>query len=121
MTHLRRDERGYVNQPKTPGGATNFGTTQAVYDSYRKPLGHRVRSVKLIAEPEVATIYKTQYADMVRYDDLPAGVDHAIFDAAVNRASPVERRGSKHPSVRLSPSDYLTMESSISGRVEPVG
>lgn len=84
MTHLRRDEGGYVNHPRDPGGATNFGITQAVYDGFRKRKGLATRSVKLIAEDEVATIYKTQYAEKVRYDDLPAGVDYATFDAAVN-------------------------------------
>lgn len=84
MSHLRRDEGGYVNHPRDPGGATNYGVTQAVYDRYRRRVGHPPRSVKLITEAEVATIYKTQYADKVRYDDLPAGVDYATFDAAVN-------------------------------------
>lgn len=84
MTHLRRDEGGYVNHPRDPGGATNHGVTQAVYDAYRKRLGLAVRSVKLITEAEVAAIYQTQYAAKVRYNDLPAGVDYATLDAAVN-------------------------------------
>lgn len=82
--HLRRDEGGYVNHPKDPGGATNFGVTQAVYDSYRKRIGLKTRSVREIAEVEVSSIYQTQYADKVRYDALPAGVDYATLDAAVN-------------------------------------
>lgn len=84
MGHIRRDEGGYVNHPRDPGGATNFGVTQAVYDAYRKRLGLAVRSVKLITEAEVEAIYRTQYADKVRHDDLPAGVDYATLDAAVN-------------------------------------
>ncbi len=84
MTLLRRDEGGYVNHPSDPGGATNFGITQAVYDSYRKRLGLKTRSVREIVEAEVESIYRTQYADKVRYDDLPAGVDYATLDAAVN-------------------------------------
>jgi len=84
MAHLRRDEGGYVNHPRDPGGATNFGVTQAVYDAYRKRKGLATRSVRQIAEAEVAEIYRTQYADKVRYDDLPAGVDYATLDAAVN-------------------------------------
>ncbi|MDX0534362.1 hypothetical protein GOC55_12965 [Sinorhizobium medicae] len=84
MAHLRRDEGGYVNHPKDPGGATNFGVTQAVYDTYRKRLGLKTRSVREIAEVEVSSIYQTQYADKVRYDALPAGVDYATLDAAVN-------------------------------------
>jgi lysozyme family protein len=84
MSHIRRDEGGYVNHPMDPGGAINFGATQSVYDTFRKRRRFSIRSVKLISEDEVSTIYKTQYADKVRYDDLPAGVDYATFDAAVN-------------------------------------
>lgn len=84
MAHLRRDEGGYVNHPKDPGGATNHGVTQAVYDAHRKRSGQSTRSVKQITEAEVATIYRTQYANPIRYDDLPAGVDYATLDAAVN-------------------------------------
>jgi lysozyme family protein len=71
MSYLRISEGGYVNHHKDPGGATNFGITQAVYDAYRK--NKAKQSVKLITEAEVAATYKTQYADKVRYDDLPAG------------------------------------------------
>lgn len=84
MNHLRRDEGGYVNHPKDPGGATNYGVTQAVYDAYCRRTGQPTRSVLQMLESEVATIYRTQYADKVRYDDLPAGVDYATLDAAVN-------------------------------------
>ncbi|WP_312356711.1 glycosyl hydrolase 108 family protein [Agrobacterium sp.] len=84
VAHLRRDEGGYVNHPKDPGGATNYGITQAVYDAYRKRIGLKTRSVRETAEVEVSSIYQTQYADKVRYDALPAGVDYATLDAAVN-------------------------------------
>lgn len=84
MVHIRRDEGGYVNHKLDPGGATNFGVTQAVYDAFRKRNGYPARSVKQITSTEVDVIYRTQYADKVRYDDIPAGVDYATLDAAVN-------------------------------------
>ena len=77
-------EGGYVNHPKDPGGATNMGVTQAVYDGYRKRNGLSSRSVRAITPDEVAYIYKRQYWDAVKADDLPAGVDYAVFDYAVN-------------------------------------
>lgn len=77
-------EGGYVNNPKDPGGATNFGVTQAVYDGYRKGANLAVQSVKKITSAEVAEIYRLQYANKVHYDDLPAGVDGVVFDGAVN-------------------------------------
>lgn len=78
------NEGGYVNNPKDPGGATNKGVTQAVYDAYRARQCDTKRAVRLISDDEIHAIYKLQYWDSVRGDDLPAGVDYAVFDFAVN-------------------------------------
>ncbi len=84
MRQIAIFEGGYVNHPKDPGGATNFGITQAVYDAYRKSKKLSQQSVKSISSAEVEDIYKTRYADKIRYFDLPEGVDFAVMDAAVN-------------------------------------
>lgn len=80
-------EGGYVNHPKDPGGATMKGVTQKVYDAYRESRGNPKRSVKNIQTAEVRAIYKNQYWDLIKGDDLPAGIDYAIFDFAVNSGS----------------------------------
>lgn len=77
-------EGGYVNHPKDPGGATNRGVIQRTYDGYRKRKGLPLRSVKSITTDEVLDIYKSQYWDKVMGDDLPAGLDYAVYDFAVN-------------------------------------
>lgn len=77
-------EGGYVNHPADPGGATNKGITQAVYDAFRKRAGLPVKSVRYISDYEVSTIYRKQYWDAVKGDALPAGVDYCVFDYAVN-------------------------------------
>lgn len=77
-------EGGFVDHPKDPGGATNLGVTQRVYDAYRSRHGIPTRSVSKITDQEVGDIYRKQYWDAVRGDDLPAGVDYAVFDFAVN-------------------------------------
>lgn len=77
-------EGGYVNHPRDPGGATNQGVTQAVYDAYRRLKGLPTRSVKFIEAAEVEAIYRQNYWRLVRGDDLPAGLDYALFDFAVN-------------------------------------
>lgn len=84
MSCLSVSEGGYVNNPKDPGRGTNKGVTQATYDAYRTKKHVARRDVRLITDTEVADIYRTLYADPIRYDDLPAGVDYATFDAAVN-------------------------------------
>jgi lysozyme family protein len=77
-------EGGVSNHPKDPGGLTNKGVTQRVYDAYRKALNLSPRSVKLITKAELLAIYRKQYWMQVCGDDLPAGVDLVVFDYAVN-------------------------------------
>lgn len=74
----------YSNNPKDPGGATMKGVTQAVYNHYRQNKGQAVQSVKLISDDELYEIYHLQYYDAIQGDRLPAGVDYAVFDFAVN-------------------------------------
>jgi lysozyme family protein len=77
-------EGGLVNNPKDPGGKTNKGITQAVYDAWRKNRLLIQRDVSLIDDSEVAAIYDAQYWDRVKGDALPSGLDYAVFDYAVN-------------------------------------
>lgn len=77
-------EGGYVNHPHDPGGATNLGVTQDVYDAFRRSRGLDLRSVKFIGGNEVTAIYRDQYWNAVKGPELPAGVDYCIFDFAVN-------------------------------------
>lgn len=77
-------EGGYSNDPADPGGPTNFGVTQKVYDAYRLTQGHALQPVKAITTAEVEAIYKRQYWDPIRGDDLPEGVNLALFDFGVN-------------------------------------
>lgn len=77
-------EGGYVNNAKDPGGPTNKGITQKAYDRYRKSVWKASQSVKLIADDEVAAIYKNDYWNMVDCDEMPIGIDYALFDYCVN-------------------------------------
>ena len=84
LAQVLKYEGGYVDHPQDPGGPTNKGVTQAVYDSWRKANNLSVQSVRNISDSEVASIYKNLYWDKIRGDDLPSGVDFAVFDFAVN-------------------------------------
>lgn len=77
-------EGGYVNHPADPGGATNRGVTQRVYDGFRKRRSLPTRSVRQISDVEVREIYRLQYWNAVRGDELPSGIDYVVFDGAVN-------------------------------------
>jgi lysozyme family protein len=77
-------EGGYVNHPKDPGGATNQGVTQKVYDAYRNYMHLPLQSVKLILDSEVSDIYNKQYWRTIKGDSLPCGIDYCVFDFGVN-------------------------------------
>ena len=83
LSEILRHEGGYVDHPADPGGATNKGITIGTYAGWK---GRKVTKAELraISDAEVAAIYKRNYWDKVRGDDLPAGLDLVAFDAAVN-------------------------------------
>lgn len=77
-------EGGYSDHPKDPGGATMRGVTQKVYDDYRIRHGKPWGDVKRITNTELQDIYRDGYWRAIRADDMPPGVDYALFDYAVN-------------------------------------
>jgi len=76
-------EGGFVNHPKDPGGMTNLGCTKKVWEEH---CGHEVdeKAMRALTPADVAPLYKSKYWDKVRGDELPSGVDYAVFDAAIN-------------------------------------
>ena len=82
MPLVLKHEGGYVNHPKDPGGHTNKGVTLATFRVY-KPKA-TVADLKAISTDMVHRIYRDGYWNKVRGDDLPSGLDYAVFDFAVN-------------------------------------
>ena len=80
---LLHHEGGFVDHPKDPGGMTNLGVTKKVYDKW---IGRESTEAEMraLTPADVGPIYKKNYWDKIRGDDLPAGVDWAAFDWAVN-------------------------------------
>ena len=76
-------EGGYVNHPSDPGGKTNLGVTQRVWEDY---VGHKVdeQTMRNLTKELVAPLYKSRYWDAVHGDQLPSGADYLAFDFAVN-------------------------------------
>jgi lysozyme family protein len=72
-------EGGFVDHPADPGGATCWGVTERVARAY----GYTgpMRSLPI----DVAkAIYKRDYWDAVRADEVPTAVRYSLFDGAVN-------------------------------------
>jgi len=78
-----QSEGGYVNDPADAGGETNLGVTAGAWGAY---LGRPINSGEMqsLTKDTVKPFYRQMYWDKVKGDDLPAGVDYAVFDFAVN-------------------------------------
>jgi lysozyme family protein len=76
-------EGGYSDHKDDPGKITNFGVTQKVWEEW---VGHSVteKDMRALTPAIVAPLYKQKYWDKVAGDSLPSGIDHAVFDFAVN-------------------------------------
>jgi lysozyme family protein len=83
LARLLQHEGGYTNHPADPGGPTNFGITIYDYRKYVKP-GATAADVRRMTVEEAKSIYRAKYWDAQRCDELPAGVDYAVFDYGVN-------------------------------------
>ena len=78
-----KSEGGYTDNPKDPGGRTNLGVTQKVWESWVKR-DVTEAEMKALGPQDVAPLYKTNYWDKISGDSLPLGIDYATFDMAVN-------------------------------------
>lgn len=83
MPLILAHEGGYVDLKADPGGATRFGITFATLKAWRS---HPITKldVKTLTVPEAMDIYRARYWNVIRGDDLPAGVDYAVLDYAIN-------------------------------------
>jgi lysozyme family protein len=83
LAAILHHEGGYVDHPKDPGGRTNLGCTQRVWEEW---VGHPVdeKAMRALTPDLVAPLYKAKYWDKIKGDELPNGVDYVVFDAAIN-------------------------------------
>ena len=72
-------EGGYVNHPKDPGGETNLGVTKRVYEEWGG-----TKDMKDLEVEDVAPIYRKNYWDRIKADDIASGLDLCVFDFGVN-------------------------------------
>ena len=80
---VMQSEGGYVWDKDDAGGETNLGVTIGAWGAY---LGRAIQPGEMakLTKSDVKPFYKSMYWDKVRGDDLPTGVDYAVFDFAVN-------------------------------------
>lgn len=78
-----KHEGGWSDHPADPGGATMKGVTLQNFRRYIKKDGTKA-DLRRITNAQVAEVYRRFYWDAVRGDELPDGVDYAVFDFGVN-------------------------------------
>ena len=69
-------EGGYVNDPKDLGGETRYGISKRAYPTL---------NIKDLTKAEARTIYKRDYWDRIKADQLPDWLRLMAFDCAVNQ------------------------------------
>lgn len=79
ISKVLRHEGGFSDHPDDTGGKTRYGITEAV----ARRIGYLGAMSELPLEL-AKQIYKREYWDAVRADELPAQVRYVLFDAAVN-------------------------------------
>ena len=69
-------EGGYSNDPRDPGGETNYGISKRAYPDL---------DIRTLTTEQAIAIYRRDYWDAVRGDEMPRPVAWCLFDQAVNR------------------------------------
>src|SRR5262245_1660488 len=84
LARLLVHEGGNDDDPRDPGGRTSRGILQREWDAWRRTRPGLPADVWRAPQNQVEAIYRQKYWDALRCDDLPAGVDYAVFDYGVN-------------------------------------
>lgn len=78
-----KSEGGYVNHPSDPGGRTNLGVTQKVWEDF---LGHPVSEADMrsLTPEKVAPLYEQKYWRPCYGEVLPRGLNFLVFSMGIN-------------------------------------
>lgn len=71
-------EAGYVNDPRDPGGETNFGISKRSYPDL---------DIAALTREDAAAIYRRDYFDAIGANNLPPALAVVGFDIAVNHGA----------------------------------
>lgn len=79
VKHIFLFEGGLVDHPKDPGGITKYGISFRAYPDLGKD------GIRNLTQSQAGEIYKRDYWDAMRCDELPEGMRLMVFDCAVNQ------------------------------------
>jgi len=75
IEHILDKEGGYVNNPKDSGGETKFGISKRSYPKL---------NIKDLTRQQAIEIYRRDFWQKIRADELPERIRLHVFDFAVN-------------------------------------
>ena len=78
-----REEGGFTDDPRDPGGATSLGITLATLNHWRGR-ACTADDVRVLTLAEAQAIYQALYWHAMRCDLLPSGIGLMVFDFGVN-------------------------------------
>ncbi len=70
------EEGGIENHRKDPGGLTNYGISQRSYPTL---------NIAALTLDDAKAIYRRDYWNPIRGDELPSGLDLLMLDSAINQ------------------------------------
>lgn len=81
-----KSEGGYIDHKDDPGGRTNLGVTQRVWEEW---VGHPVseNDMRALTPEKVAPMYEMKYWRTSYCEKLPQGLNLLVFSMAVNSGS----------------------------------
>ena len=92
MEYVFKDEGGYVNHPKDPGGATNMGVTQRTYDWYCQLNKIPSKNVKDLTKEEAKQVYHRLFWEASGAKEIAekgdAKLAYVVFDTAIHSGIP---------------------------------
>jgi lysozyme family protein len=80
---LLMSEGGYSAHEADPGGRTNLGVTQAVWENWVGRVSGE-KEMRSLTPEMVKPLYKKKYWDACKCDELPLGIDYLVFEFACN-------------------------------------
>lgn len=75
LEQVLRHEGGYVHDPRDPGGETRYGISKRSYPA---------EDIKNLTLERAGEIYRRDFWDRCRCDEMPPAIRMHLFDAAVN-------------------------------------
>ena len=88
LAYILEDEGPELNVgPGEPGGASRLGVSVTALSDWNKRHGKNpatIGDVSLMTPALAGEIYGSDYLDVMRFNEMPAGVDYRLADIAVN-------------------------------------